>query len=254
MDANEKVTKAKSKEYPAVTLGAAIEFVEKFRDFPQSKPISYDVAADMCGVKASTKSFKYTLSAARQYGLISTSSGNTISFLEPAKRFVRPTEPESALKKLKIECFKAPKLYAELIDEYSGQSIPQQQTLENILVNQYGIVPAVAKGAAETFIKTATEIGAVQNGILDLTLEPAETLACDDEKKTDESPSNITTAIGKNEDSLPPTGEEFAAPLNISFGDKRRAILYMPIDTTPDDAEYVKAMIALMFKKVYGVE
>lgn len=207
----------------------------------------------MCGVKASTKSFKYTLSAARQYGLISTSSGNTISFLEPAKRFVRPTEPESVLKKLKIECFKSPKLYAELIDEYIDQAIPQQQTLENILVNQYGIVPAVAKGAAETFIKTATEIGAVQNGILDLALEPTET-PCDDEKKNDESPSNITTAMEKNEESLPTVGDEFAAPLNISFGDKRRAILYMPIDTTPDDAEYVKSMIALMFKKVYGVE
>ena len=80
MDANEKKSKPKSREYPAVTLDAAVAFVEKFRDYPQNKPISYDVAAETCGVKATTNSFKYTLSSARQYGLISTSSGKTISF------------------------------------------------------------------------------------------------------------------------------------------------------------------------------
>lgn len=254
MDANEKKSKPKSKEYPAVTLDAAIAFVEKFRDYPQNKPISYDVAAETCGVKATTNSFKYTLSSARQYGLISTSSGKTISFLEPAKRFARPTEGANALQALKFECFKAPKLYSELIAEYTGQSIPQPQTLENILVNHYGILPAVAKGAAATFIKTATEIGAVQNGILDLTLEPTQIVSDTAEKEADVTPCTSAVPKAETEDVLQPHDGEFAAPLNISFGDKRRAILYMPIDTTQDDAEYVKAMIVLMFKKVYGVE
>lgn len=254
MDANEKKSKPKSREYPAVTLDAAVAFVEKFRDYPQNKPISYDVAAETCGVKATTNSFKYTLSSARQYGLISTSSGKTISFLEPARRFARPTEGASELQALKFECFKAPKLYAELISEYTGQSIPQPQTLENILVNHYGILPAVAKVAATTFIKTAAEIGAVKNGILDLTPEISQMSSDTAEKEADVTHCNIATSALDTENVLQPLNEEFAAPLNISFGDKRRAILYMPIDATRDDAEYVKAMIALMFKKVYGVE
>lgn len=65
MDANEKKSKPKSREYPAITLNTAITFVEKFRDYPQNKPISYDIAAERCGVKATTNSFKYTLSSAR---------------------------------------------------------------------------------------------------------------------------------------------------------------------------------------------
>lgn len=69
MDANEKKSKPKSREYPAITLNTAITFVEKFRDYPQNKPISYDAAAERCGVKATTNSFKYTLSSARQYEL-----------------------------------------------------------------------------------------------------------------------------------------------------------------------------------------
>lgn len=254
MDANEKKSKPKSKEYPAVTLDAAIAFVEKFRDYPQNKPISYDVAAEACGVKATTNSFKYTLSSARQYGLISTSSGKTISFLEPARRFARPTEGAAELQALKFECFKAPKLYSELIAEYTGQSIPQPQTLENILVNQYGILPAVAKVAANTFIKTATEIGAVQNGILDLTPETPQSSSDVVAKGADVTLSSTATLVPDAESVFQSSNEEFAAPLNISFGDKRRAILYMPIDATQDDAEYVKAMIALMFQKVYGVK
>lgn len=254
MNTNEKKTKPKSKEYPAVTLNEAIAFVEKFRDYPQNKPISYDVAAETCGLRATTKSFKYTLSSARQYGLISTSSGKTISFLEPARRFARPTEGEDTLQALKFECFKTPKLYAELIAEYTGQSIPQPQTLENILVTHYGILPVVVKGAADTFIKTATEIGAVQNGILDLTLEISQSPHETAEKETDIAPSNKVASVAEAEGALPNPSGEFAAPLNIPFGDKRRAVLYMPIDVTQEDASYVKDMIVLMFKRVYGVE
>lgn len=254
MDANEKKSKPKSREYPSITLNTAITFVEKFRDYPQNKPISYDVAAKRCGVKATTNSFKYTLSSARQYGLISTSSGKIISFLEPARQFMRPTDGVAELQALKFECFKTPKLYSELISEYTGQSIPQPQTLENILVNHYGILPAVAKVAATTFIKTATEIGAVQNGILDLSPETPQISSDTAVKEADVTPCNTATSVPDTGNVLQITNEEFASPLNISFGDKRRAILYMPIDATQDDAEYVKSMIALMFKKAYGVE
>ena len=87
MDVAEKKTKPKSREYPAVTLDTAIAFVEKLKDYPQNKPISYEFAASTCGVKTTTNSFKYTLSAAKQYGLIATSAGKTITLLDPAKQF-----------------------------------------------------------------------------------------------------------------------------------------------------------------------
>ena len=255
MDAVEKKSKPKSKEYPACTLGKAIEFVEKFKDFPPNKPISYDTAAKEFKVSSTTKSFLYTLSSARQYGLIATSSGRSFTLLPAATRLIRPTEASDVLCALKVECFSAPKLYNELIASYSGKSIPAVSTLENILITYHGIMPAVAKKAAETFIETANEVGAVQNGILDLNFE------CTVEQTDPVGVEPKKEALGTNQlledDSLvdisTPAGE-FAAPLNISFGDKRRAILYMPIDATQDDAEYVKDMIALMFKKVYGVE
>lgn len=255
MDAKEKKSKPKSKDYPACTLGKAIEFVAKFKDFPPGKPISYDVAAKECNVSATTKSFVSTLSAARQFGLIATSTGRSFTLLPAALRLIRPTESADALRTLKIECFSSPKLYGELITSYSGKSVPSVPTLENIIVTYNGILPAAAKKAAETFVDTANEVGAVQNGILDLNVEPTEeqTAPVIPENKNEASDTESTSGETSLADDLAPTGE-FASPLNISFGDKRRAILYMPIDATRDDAEYVKAMIALMFKKVYGVE
>lgn len=253
MDVAEKKNKPKSREYPAVTLSDTIAFVEKLRDYPQNKPISYESAATACGVKPTTNSFKYTLSSARQYGLIATSAGKTFTLLEPAKQFARPTKSQEELRLLKVGCFKSPKLYAELIQEYEGQSLPQQQTLENILINQYSILPAVAKGAATTFITNATEIGVVQSGVLDLSAEEGAT-AASEEKPTADTHSDVTGKDATPIGDFPVEGVEFAAPLNIPFGDKRRAVLYMPIDATKEDAEYVKDMISLMFKRVYKVD
>ena len=252
MDITEKTAKPKSREYPAVTLSGAIAFVERLKDFPQSKPISYESAAAACGVKMTTKSFKYTLSSAKQYGLIATSAGKTLTLLEPAKQFARPTKSQEELRLLKVECFKSPKLYAELIQEYEGHSLPQQQTLENILINQYSILPVVAKGAAATFITNATDIGVVQSGVLDLSIE--ESAAAADETPNADTPFDEARKDAAPVEDLPVGGAEFAAPLNIPFGDKRRAVLYMPMDATKEDAEYVRDMISLMFKRVYKVD
>lgn len=254
MDVAEKKTKLKSREYPAVTLADAIAFIEKLKDYPQNKPISYETAAGVCGVKTTTNSFKYTLSAAKQYGLIATSAGKAITLLDPAKEFARPTKSQDELRIMKIECFRTPKLYAELIQEYEGHSLPQQQTLENILINQYSILPAVAKVAAATFITNAADIGVVPSGILDLSTDEITAVTVGEKKHEDAAPAETTEKGPVIEDSFAIEGSEFAAPLNIPFGDKRRAVLYMPLDATKEDAEYVRDMISLMLKRVYKVD
>ena len=254
MNDTEKKSKPKSKEYPAVTLSDAIAFIEKLKDYPLNKPISYDAAATTQGVKSTTNSFKYTLSAAKQYGLISTATGKTITLLEPAKQFARPTKSPEELRLLKVECFKSPKLYAELIKEYEGQSLPQPQILENILINQYSILPSVAKDAATTFINNANDIGVIQSGILDLSLENSNIETSGSNSCVEEASHEEDLNESMASTDLPPVGDEFAAPLNISFGDKRRAMLYMPIDASKEDAEYVREMINLMLKRVYKVD
>lgn len=263
MDNQERATKPRSKEYPAVKLEEAISFVAKFKDFPTGKPIGYAAAAKECGVSPSTKSFRYTISAAKQFGLISTSAGSTLTLLEPAYRFVRPTESDAALQQLKLACFRSPNLYGELIEEYQGRSLPPTGTIENLLVNYHSIMPTVAKKAAQVFVDTANEVGAIQNGILCLDVAadappaPAAAAGKGEESPTAqaEMPSRGTHAQDMaSSGMLVPESGDFAAPLNIPFGDKRRAVLYLPIDATKEDAEYVRDMIDLMLKRVYKVD
>ncbi len=250
METSEKKVKARSKEYPAITLGQAIEFVTKLKDYPVGKPISYDAAAKALNVSASTKSFTYAISAARQYGLVSTSAGGTLTFLSPANRLVRPTESVQELTRLKVQCFTAPKLYGELINQYNGRSMPPVKILENVLINSYGITTSAAQNAAQTFIDTADEVGAVQNGVLNLDVNIESTSEYLTVKPSTAEPGANTQVTNAAID----VGEEFDKPLSIPFGDQRRALLYMPLDIESDDAEYALEMIKLMFKKVYGVK
>lgn len=263
MDNQERASKPRSKEYPAVKLEEAISFVAKFKDYPTGKPIGYTAAAKECGVSPSTKSFRYTISTAKQFGLISTAAGLTFTLLESAYRLVRPTENDAALQQLKLECFRNPKLYAELIDEYEGRSVPSVGIIENLMVNYHSIMPAVAKKAAQVFVDTANEVGAIQNGVLCMdvstndpptsgavTSRAEEEFAAQDEVLSKDTQGQNVANVGM----LLPESEDFAAPLNIPFGDKRRAVLYLPIDATKEDAEYVRDMIDLMLKRVYKVD
>lgn len=250
MDQQPKIAKQKSKEYPAVTLERAIEFVQKLKDYPISKPISYDIAAKAMQISTTTKSFTSTLSAAKQFGLIATSTGQAFSFTELAKRFLFPTEDLSSVK---LQCFSSPKLYQALIKEYENKALPPQSTLENVLVAHYSIAPNAKSLAAKTFLDTAFEVGAVQSGILSLTLanntsstEPeCNGAAIIDDETSRRASFEMSEADAK--DLL--TYEKLVVP----FGQQKQAMLYVPNDLSTEDAEYLRDMISLMFKRLYKI-
>ncbi|MCL2770753.1 MAG: hypothetical protein FWD89_00365 [Firmicutes bacterium] len=253
MEDNVKKEKAKSKDYPALTLMAAVEFLQAFKDYPLNKQISYAVAAKVKGVSETTKSFRYAISAARQYGLIST-GGSAFSFLDAGKKLIRPTDDAATISSLKMQCFSNPKLYGELISQYKGRSIPNITTLENLLVTYNGIMASAANTAAQTFIDTATEVGANKSGVLDLDVDAIEAVVSGtvmeaQPERVDEV-SKVAVSVTPQKMLLE---EGFEAPLTIPFGEQKKAILYMPQNVEKDDAEYALEMIKLMFKKIYGV-
>lgn len=186
----EKPKKIRSKEYPACTLNEAIEFVIALKDYVMLPSIPYEVAAKQTNVSVTTKSFKYRISSARQYGLIATSSGKTLTFLDSARAFAFPTDTVD-LNQLKLDSFSAPKLYSDLLELYGGKSIPTQQSLENVLITSFGIAPNAKEVAAKTFIDTANEIGAVVGGILTLDVQSAPV-------ENDQHSNNETDSIGND--------------------------------------------------------
>jgi len=246
-----KKIKARSKEYPAFTLNQAIDFVKLIVDYPKNRSISYEYAAKEMGVKADTKSFRYMISSARQYGLLSTSSGNALSLSESAHRLARPFEDEETILSLKKQCFETPKLYRDLISIYKEKSIPDVDRLSNMLVNSQGIVSNVATTAAQVFIDTANEVGAIKSGILILENEMNSVNPPASEEQADSVNPTSRECMPSSELMVK---EGFDAPLSIPFGEQKKAVLYMPLNVEKNDAEYALAMIRMMFKKVYGVD
>lgn len=245
----------RSREYPAYTILETIDFIRKFRGFPLDKPLSYDIAARNIGVSKTTKSFKYSISAAKQYGLITTSTGEIMHFTDTGKRVI---QKENIDKNIMMNCFKHPKLYEELIKDYNGKSLPSIVKLETILLSNYSIAPNATKKAAEIFLDTAEEANAVMNGILSVEMNTFDTDMKTEEPKytfdqTNHSEKGASCSSVEHKNYEQKDKDEFASPLSIPFGDKRKAVLYMPMNSTPEEAEYVQEMIALMFKRVYGI-
>jgi hypothetical protein len=253
MGDTKKSTKQRSREYPAITLNSAIAFVQKLENYILSGSVAYGLAAEALGVTKATKSFTYTLSAAKQFGLISTETGQIIKFLEPSSTFIS-LKDDTAIRRLKLQCFRKPKLYIALIDKFKGVSLPSTEALANLLEKQYDIAPAVTSVAADVFLKTANEAGANQNGILTMNLEQKDGQDNSNDNIKNTSPNTTDAVPIDSSANLKQSGDNYAKPLSIPFGDERQAILYMPIDTSQKEAKYVKDIILLMLQRVYGID
>ncbi len=248
----------KSSLYPAFSINDVIDFLELTKKYPAGRPISYDTMAEECGLKSSyTKSLKYKISSAKQYGCIETSD-RMITLTELGNTIIRPISDEELFES-KITAVKNPPLFKKLFEKYEGKPLPQQTALENILVRDYKITESSKKVAAETFIKCLDQVGAINAGVISFDLISnisIENKSIEVENENiEEIDASISSGVDNIQNNLSPIDikckEDYEAPLTIPMGNQRKAILYMPVETTKKEAEYVKAMISMMFDNLY---
>lgn len=248
MDNKEKQIKQKSKEYPAYSINQAVEFIEKFKFFPRNKPIAYSAAAEVFGVKPSTKSFSYKVSSAKQYGLITTSAG-TLKITELGNEFLFPTKSENELKKIKKQCLENPTLYKELIDSYKGKPLPELRLLSNILVQSYGIIPTVSENAAEIFIQSVNDAELMVAGVLDFEDNNTE---FDKNENENEKVEEVNESVISNYEAI--QNNNIYQPLVIPLGNQKNAILKFPTEMTKKQSKFIVDVIKLTFDQIYGDE
>lgn len=253
----------KSKLYPAYTLNESIELIEKIKDLPLKLPVSYDTLAGRYGLKSSsTKSLLYRISSAKQFGLITT-SGSAVKLTDIGKKILFPQDATET-RNLKKQCFQQPILYQNLIKIYENKGLPSQSTLENVLLRDHGIAQSSKAVAAKVFLDTIAELDLAPTGVLTLEEEidyaPSSNGHYSENISTEDTPNEskdnsqffdteTNTPIAK---SLPADTNDYEQ-LVIPLGNKRKAIINMPSDADADEAEYVKDMLAVMFKKLYGI-
>ena len=235
----------RSAEYPAFSLGDVCNLVFSLKDYVPTQTMSYEMAAKQLGTSINTSSFKYKLSAAKYFGFVSLSSGTTITFLEPAT--ILTTEAEGPkVAKTKLTCFKTPKLYQELIKIYDGKALPTTKTLESILEQKLNIASKAKEKAAEVFVKSANEVGAIVNGVLNLSAAE-DLIASIGSEIPDDSSDDIQTLLNQEgpetcaELSMPASKRPLGGfPFELPTLSGETFTLRIPPGVSPKDIDYLK--------------
>lgn len=256
-------TREKSALYPNAAWGDCLEFVRIVSAFGL-KSVSYSEVAKKYGLSSPTaKSFTSRISACKQFGLITTSGGNTIHLTETGKRLVFPTGED--LRPIELACFNMPPLYSKLIAVYDGKAIPGQENLANILMTNHRIQPSVKDAAAKFFIESATQLDLIKGGILcysDATTERSQEQAPLIENQTpsaDELPQALLAPTAPPSPSAPvlsvPADDDADyITQSIPFESGKVARVIIPIDANEDDLLLLRDMFDVLLRRKFKIK
>lgn len=161
-ESTRKIKRERSSAYPAISIEEAIDLSGKLINSYSKSPFSRQLAVQGIGYGTITGTSAPKIAALVHYGLL-TRSSNTYKNSELASRILDLVSEEDKRKAILIAVIK-PKLFASLINEYSGQAVPN--LLKNILVSQYKIGRKVADKVAKNFKDSVEYAGLYVNGVI----------------------------------------------------------------------------------------
>ena len=250
----------KSALYPKVTWDECLDFVRTVSSF-NLKSVSYNEVAKKYGLSnPAAKSFTSKVSSAKQFGLITTSGGNTIQITDTCRRILFPTGEDTT--HIVRACFGMPPLYNKLIAKYDGKAIPSKDILANILMNDYKIQKPVKDIAAKSFIDSAEQIGIIKGGILCYTesenkLNEPMVLTDSSSDHYEESQSETTTIneVAKVVAANPSVSNESDYITQaIPFESGKIARFIIPVDATEDDLLLLHDMFDVILKRKFKLK
>lgn len=248
----------KSALYPGATWSDCLDFIQKIGSF-NLKAVSYQELAKKYGINnPTTKSFAAKISAAKQFGLITTVQGNTVQLTDVSKRLLYPTgEPT---RPLELQCFALPPLYAKLIAKFDGTALPAPELLANILMNEHRIIRSAKDSAAKIFLQSAEQLDLLHGGILCYSdaMEPEQPNAS--QQVEPESQANIGTDVVTEK---PVAATSTVAPIaneadyitqSIPCENGKVAKIAIPIDATEDDLYLIHDMLNVVLRRKFKLQ
>ena len=153
--------------YPRYDLKEALDFTATVHSLGSENIPKGSIAAEIRN-PINSSAFLGRLSCAKQFGLIKVENSNkNISITSRARRILQPIGDEDKNNALR-EAFSEPELYRKLIKQFSGKTLPNKDTLGNMLMHDksYGIQDTARITAATHFISSAEFVGAIKHGLL----------------------------------------------------------------------------------------
>lgn len=249
----------KSALYPKVSWDECLEFVNTVSSF-NLKAVSYSEVGKKYGLNNPTaKSFTSKVSSCKQFGLITTSGGNTIQLTDTCKRLIFPTGEDTS--PIARACFGMPPLYNKLIAIYDGKALPPKDLLANILMNDHKIQKSVKDIAAQVFIDSAEQLELIKGGILCYSEKnEAEKDSANKQPSVVDAIPGAKAAVTTFSETLRPiaanntSGEADYISQAIPFESGKIARFSIPIDATEDDLLLLRDMFDVILKRKFKFE
>lgn len=240
----EKKMREKSALYPASPISDCYEFIRQI-DSLGGKAVSYASILNLMGLTSpTTRSFLNRIGASKQFGLITT-GGSTAQLTDLARSILYPSAGEEETKRLLIDAFGNPPLYAKLIERFRDKAVPPQNQLSNILMNEYRIIKQVKDNAARCFVESAEYLGLLKNGVLCMDAFDSSVQTASQDVNVEEKKPEVATASTET----PPAMEDSSRDgyyFEIPTMGKKTARFYIPDGVTDRDIDYIKLYIENM--------
>lgn len=249
----------KSALYPGATWTECVDLIKKVSSF-NLKAVSYHELAKKYGLSSTTtKSFTAKIGAAKQFGLITTTQGNTIQLTDASKRLLYPTG--ESVRGVELTCFAQAPLYSKLISKYDGVALPTQELLANILMNEYRITRSVKDSAAKCFLESAEQLELIKGGILcysDAVNKPEELSAKQSAAERNDVEAQVVAPTASSSCTqtaqIPTSGEADYITQAIPFVSGKIARFIIPVDATEDDLLLLHDMFDVLLKRKFKLD
>lgn len=132
-----KAVKSPPAKYPRHPVDKAIRIPRAILEQNAGKECTVKESAGFLGVGAAGP---YTVEVASgiKYGFLSRPSPGKLAITDRAKRVIRPQEPGDELNGLREAVLEAP-VFSEVYGHYRGENLPDQQFLQNALVDKFKV-------------------------------------------------------------------------------------------------------------------
>jgi len=153
-------SRQKSASYPGYTLRQAEELAKAAFD-SGARNCDQDKVAQAAKYSASGGAFKVLRSTAKQFGLIQVEKNGCLSVADEWIDVFHHSENLQLYKDARRKAMLRPKLYKQIIEEFSGRQLPsvEKLTRELHLNQKYGILKDAASTAARLFLESANYAG-----------------------------------------------------------------------------------------------
>jgi len=133
-----KISSGSKAKFPRHNLERALRIPHAILEQNAGRECTEKESASFVGVKYTRGPYTLEISSAIKFGLLERPSAGRLKLTDLARTILRPQQPDARKKGLREAIVKAPEI-GDVYEHYRGENLPDEQFLDNSLVDKFGI-------------------------------------------------------------------------------------------------------------------